>query len=84
MFGFVSWRVEQAADNLRAVQMMTLAKLGHTMANVDTLNTWIPFIKEMNKRIEELEKKVAELERQVKPPEGGGSGTGHYGAGPWG
>jgi hypothetical protein len=84
MFGFVSWRVEQAAENLRAVQMMTLAKLGQTMGRVDTLDTWIPYVKALAKRIDELEKKVAELERQVKPPEGGGSGTGHYGAGPWG
>jgi len=69
-----------ATDNLRAVQMMILGKLGQTMANVDTLNTWIPYIQKMEKRIEELEKRLAELEK----PTDSGSGTGHYGAGPWG
>lgn len=70
-----------ATDNLGRVQMMILGKLGQTMAQVDTLNAWIPYIQKMEKRIQELEAKVAELE---KPTEHGGSGAGHYGGGPWG
>jgi hypothetical protein len=59
-FGFIDEPRDTSTENLRAVQMMILAKLGQTMAQVDTLNTWIPYIQKMEKRIEELENKLAE------------------------
>lgn len=80
---FESENTLRAISNLGAVQTMLLEKTAKAMAHSETLALWVPFIKEMNKRIEELEKKVAELERQAKSSDGG-SGTGHYGAGPWG
>lgn len=39
-------------------------------------------ISKLQKRIEELESRVKELENATSPT--GGSGAGHYGAGPWG
>ena len=62
MFGYTIYKAEQADNNLQHVQMMLLAKLGHLMARVDTLEAWIPHIQKMEKRVEALEAKVKELE----------------------
>lgn len=60
-----------------------------TNTNTHSLNTVsesitniLTIIDRMQKRIEELESRIKELENATSPT--GGSGAGHYGAGPWG